>query len=199
MEALTISRFFAQSWNHGQSLSPEVVSALEVEFNSKFDRLACDLPYRFASNVNLVRDNLPTLFSGRLPFVISHGDLCEMNILVNHTTGNITGILDWAEARVLPFGFALWGLENFLGWMDSGGWHYYDCQHELEELFWKTFQEEARGLTSTMLELVKKARMAGLLCRYGFAEGNESFEVVKISDAPSKSYLDAFCSTEYSA
>ncbi|KAK8036868.1 hypothetical protein PG994_015365 [Apiospora phragmitis] len=104
---LDLSTFFAQSWNHGQSLSPEVVSALKVEFSSKFDSLAHDLPYRFTSNVNLVRDDLPTLFSGLLPFVISHGDLCEMNILVNHTTGNITGILDWAEARVLPFGFAL--------------------------------------------------------------------------------------------
>ena len=36
------------------------------------------------------------------------------------TTGQITGIIDWAEAEVLPFGLALYGLENLLGYMGTG-------------------------------------------------------------------------------
>ena len=44
-----------------------------------------------------------------------------MNILVSPITGRITGIIDWAEAKVLPFGLALYGLENLLGYMGPGG------------------------------------------------------------------------------
>ena len=58
-----------------------------------------------------------------------------MNLLINPETGNITGIINWAESRVLPFGFALNGLENLLGRMDSEGWHYHDHHRELEALF----------------------------------------------------------------
>ena len=58
-----------------------------------------------------------------------------MNLLVNPNTGNITGIVDWVESRILPFDFALYGLENLLGRMDSEGWHYYDRCRELESLF----------------------------------------------------------------
>lgn len=48
----------------------------------------------------------------------AHEDLCEMNILINFETGNITGIVELTEARILPFGFALWGLENIPGYMN---------------------------------------------------------------------------------
>ena len=106
-----------------------------AEFQSNFDLLARDLPSRFAPNLDRVRKELPSLFSQALPFVLSHQDLNVMNLLVNHETGNITGIVDWAESRILPFGFALYGLENLLGWMDSEGWHYYDHHRELENLF----------------------------------------------------------------
>lgn len=41
-----------------------------------------------------------------------------MNILINFETGNITGIVELTEARILPFGFALWGLENIPGYMN---------------------------------------------------------------------------------
>jgi hypothetical protein len=94
-------------------------AALLVEFHSKFDLLARSLPSRFASNLGRVRQELTSLFLGALPFVLNHGDFCEMNLLINSETGYTTGIVDWAEARILPFGFSLWGLENVLGHMDS--------------------------------------------------------------------------------
>lgn len=86
-----------------------------AEFQSYFDLLARDLPSRFASNLERVRKELPSVFLNALPFVLSHGDLNVMNLLINTETGNITGIVDWAESRILPFGFALYGLENVLG------------------------------------------------------------------------------------
>jgi len=32
------------------------------------------------------------------PVVLTHGDLNEMNILVDPASGRITGVVDWAEA-----------------------------------------------------------------------------------------------------
>ncbi|KAI3317800.1 hypothetical protein HD806DRAFT_356990 [Xylariaceae sp. AK1471] len=191
-----LASFFAQSWNGNQQLCPDDTAAMLAEFCSKFDLLARSLPSRFASNLDRVRQDLSSLFSGALPFVLSHGDLCEMNILIDSKTGNITGIVDWAEARILPFGFSLWGLENFLGYMDSEGWHYYDNRRELEDLFWKIFREKAKNLSGADLQLIRTARMAGLFCRYGFVmEGKAVKGVVDPTDTSSLAYLDAFCTT----
>ena len=64
-----------------------------------------------------------------------------MNIIVDPKTGHTTGVVDWSEAKILPFGVSLWGLENTLGYMDSQGWHYLDNHRELEDLFWRTFEQ----------------------------------------------------------
>ncbi|KAJ5654074.1 hypothetical protein N7490_001077 [Penicillium lividum] len=95
-------------------------------------------------------------------------DLIMMNFLTNPETRNITGNVDWAESRIPPFGFALYGPENIFGWMDSEGWHYYDRYCERERLFWETFREEAHNFSDTDLYLVRAARMAGLFYQYGF-------------------------------
>lgn len=67
-------------------------------------------------------DDLSLLFSEGCPTgVLTHGDLCEMNFLVELETGHLTGLVDWAEAEILPFGCALRGLENVLDFMDMHG------------------------------------------------------------------------------
>lgn len=120
-----------------------------------------------------------------------------MNLLIDPDTGNITGIVDWAEARILPFGFSLWGLENVLGYMDSEGWHYYDNSRELEDLFWQTFWVLARNASDTDVQLIRAARMAGLFCRYGFiVEGKAVIRAVDQSDGFFLPYLDAFCTAD---
>jgi hypothetical protein len=166
-----------------------------MEFQSNFDLLARNLPSRFAPNLDMVRKELPSLFSKALPFVLSHGDLNMMNLLVNPETGNITGIVDWAESRILPFGFALYGLENLLGRMNSEGWRYYDRYRELESLFWQIFREEAHNFSDTDLHLVRAARMAGFFYHYGFDfDTNGAVQSVRLDQpAGSLAYLDAFC------
>lgn len=165
-----------------------------MEFQSNFDLLARNQPSRFAPNLEMVRKELPSLFKA-LPFVLSHGDLNVMNILVNPNTGNITGIVDWAESRILPFGFALYGLENLLGRMDSEGWHYYDRYRELESLFWQTFREEAHNFSDADLCLIRAARIAGLFYNYGFNFDTKGMVQSVRMDQPdgSLAYLDAFC------
>ncbi|KAK7424770.1 hypothetical protein QQX98_000353 [Neonectria punicea] len=190
-------RYFAQSWNFQQQLDPDDLAALLAEFRSKFDLLTKALPPQLLPNLNRVYSRLPSLFSGVLPFVLSHGDLCEMNLLISPETGNITGVVDWAEARILPFGFSLWGFENILGFMDSRGWHYYDNRDQLEDLFWRTFWAEAPDASKVDLELIQTARMAGLFCRYGLVvEGKDLKAPIDHSDSPALAYLDALCTVD---
>ncbi|KAI1276019.1 hypothetical protein F5Y07DRAFT_147401 [Xylaria sp. FL0933] len=192
--AADFARFFAQSWNHGQTLGPKETQTVFAEFRDRFNALSQSLPFRFAPNIARVCKELPLLFSDKRPFVLSHQDLCEMNILVHPDTRSITGIVDWAEARLLPFGFSLWGFENILGYMDSERWHYYNNRHELERIFWQTLQAEAKDMTNDDLQLIRVARMAGLFCRYGFVMDGKVWKgVVDESDSSSLAYLDAFC------
>jgi hypothetical protein len=71
-----------------------------------------------------------------------------MNILVDPNTGHITGVVDWAEAGILPFGISLWGFENALGYMDSQGRHYYSYHCALMDLFWQTFERAVGGVSN---------------------------------------------------
>lgn len=81
--------------------------------------------------------------------------------------------------------------------MDSEGWHYYDNRHELEDLFWQTFLEEARNASEVDFQLIRATRMIGLFCRYDFiVEGKVVKGVVDLSDASSLAYLDAFCTID---
>ncbi|KAJ5710179.1 hypothetical protein N7493_009771 [Penicillium malachiteum] len=189
--------FFAQSWNNNQHPCSKDTAEWLTEFQANFDFLVQELPSRFTRAIDLVRKELPSLFSKALPFVLSHRDLNVMNILVNPGTGNITGIVDWAESRVLPFGFALYGLEILLSWMNSEGWHYYDHHRELESPFWQTFREEAQGFSNADLHSIRAARMAGLFYQYAFifdAKGAVKNVLVSESNG-SFPYLDAFCTT----
>ena len=90
-----------------------------------------------------------------------------MNIFVDPNTRHITGIIDWAEARILLFGISLWGFESMLGYMDSQGWHYYNNHHKLENLFWQTFEETVGGVSEAHRQAIRVARMAGFFLRYG--------------------------------
>lgn len=120
-----------------------------------------------------------------------------MNILVSPTTGRITGIIDWAEAEVLPFGLALYGLQNLLGYMGPGGWNYYDIRDQLEQFFWNQFWDcvaDGRGpLEDRKWKAVTTARHLGVLLRYGFEWENGMVErAVTEDDAGLLTYLDAF-------
>ena len=105
--------------------------------------------------------------------------------------GNIIGIVDWVDTRVLPFGISLYGLENVLGHMDSEGWHYCHNHFQLRALFWETFKAEVGEISETEMEGIMVARMAGLFMRYGF-----SWDGTKQTPNKTDPYLDAFCLTE---
>ena len=135
------------------------------------------------------------LFHSRYPQVLTHGDLNEMNILISPTSGRITGIIDWAEAGILPFGLALYGLENLLGNMNSRGWKYFEIKDELEQRFWKHFWDciaDTKGLPEDRIRhAVTIARQVGIIMRYGFMWENGTVErAVTENDASRLAYLD---------
>lgn len=152
-------------------------------------RLAENLPERFTRTLNEVLEGLPRIMT--LPFVLTHGDLNEMNMLVDDN-GHITGIVDWAESRILPFGFALWGLENILGYMNSKGWHYHDNAQKLRDEFWRIFEADTGCVQDDVKANIRLARMAGLFLRYGFEHSASVTGKVNDTDFALR-YADAFC------
>lgn len=186
-------RFFAQSWLSGRPTDPAQVTTAIDRCETTFAYLTDSLPPRFASHAAKVQSLLPLLRSGDYPVVLTHGDLNEMNILVEPESGEITGVVDWAEASFQPFGFALYALDNALGGMGPDGWKYYDNTEYLRGEFWGTFCGLAGGLSEGVLERIRLARVAGLLIRYGtpYESGLGGMIGVRSSTGGSLRYLDA--------
>lgn len=119
--------------------------------------LSESLPSRFAKTMLRLSNAVDGLFYPSYPLTLTHSDLCEMNIIVDPETGHIKGIIDWIDAKIQPFGLALWGLQNVLGYMNEEGWHYFDQHEQLEKMFWETFEKELGAETITK-ELREKIR-----------------------------------------
>ncbi|KAK7409401.1 hypothetical protein QQX98_008410 [Neonectria punicea] len=89
------ARFFTQSWLSGRPTDPAQVSTTADECAAIFRYLSDNLPSRFKPYVAQIQGILPMLRSGEHPVVLTHGDLNEMNILVDPASGKITGVVDW--------------------------------------------------------------------------------------------------------
>ncbi|KAL6895888.1 hypothetical protein HDV57DRAFT_480693 [Trichoderma longibrachiatum] len=104
---------------------------------------------------------------------LTHGDLLPANILVNSKTGRLTGLIDWAEAEWLPFGMALYGIEEVLGEtvLASEGFEYYADHRELRQLFWSQFVSliGQRQMSIIQVQRLEAARKLGILFWRGIA------------------------------
>ncbi|KAK4168297.1 hypothetical protein QBC43DRAFT_228862 [Cladorrhinum sp. PSN259] len=191
-----LASFFAQAWLKGAAAVSHLVDlpAIKEECRARFEYLAETLPERFLPVVSEVqRDSLlPALLDGNYPLVLTHSDLNEMNILVNPHTGELTGVIDWADASIQPFGFTLYALENALGNMSSGGWKWFDNADELRDAFWRDFVDNT-GVSESETRLIKLAAKAGILIRYGTAydAGFPGMIGVRDPSAEDDRYLDA--------
>lgn len=185
------SRFFASSWANRLSEPRRSDYSLE-DLQEKLGILEQQLPSRFTGVICKVYKELPILFTPTYPLVLSHGDLCEMNVMVDPEIGGITGVIDWAEAKVLPFGMSLWGFQNMLGVMNSTGWHYYENYSRLESLFWDVFYRTVGPVSHHDKRAMKIAERAGLILRYGFTWEDGLVERPVTERDSSIRYLDAF-------
>lgn len=168
------------------------MSTIRAECYARLKYLTGALPERFLPAVVEVQDALPALLDGCYPVVLTHSDLNEMNILVDPSSGKITGVVDWPGASILPFGFTLYALENALGSMGPGGWKWFDNADELRRAFWRSFREQT-GLSDPQTTLIKLAEKAGILIRYGTAYDSSFSGTIGVHDPTAEEfgYLDA--------
>ncbi|KAL7950536.1 hypothetical protein V8C42DRAFT_123579 [Trichoderma barbatum] len=100
---------------------------------------------------------------------LTHGDVLPGNMMVDAKTGRLTGLIDWAEAEWLPFGMALYGVEEVLGeHILSEGFRYYHDHEELRQLFWSKFLSLTRR-QAIQPPRVEAARNLGILLWRGIA------------------------------
>jgi hypothetical protein len=94
--------------------------------------------------------------------------------------GHITGILDWNGSKYLPFGWNLYGLEEFLGFASfQDGWVDREERVELEKVFWDKFWEKASlemlGKRQRIEAAVKISKGIGVLWNNVGDEGVDRF------------------------
>ncbi|KAF1354812.1 hypothetical protein BDV97DRAFT_90828 [Delphinella strobiligena] len=163
------SRFFAESWlcsTKAKEHSPRV-DELKGFIHYEMENFSNTLPPRHAEYLMKIKDELDILFAEDCAYVLTHLDLLPWNILVNDEN-HITGIIDWWDAGIMPFGVALHGFFfNMMGWMDKDGWHFYPCHRETEKLFWDTFETIVGTLTYKEKRAMEIAQMVGYYLRYG--------------------------------
>ncbi|KAL7935992.1 hypothetical protein V8C35DRAFT_246734 [Trichoderma chlorosporum] len=100
---------------------------------------------------------------------LTHGDVLPGNMMVDAKTGRLTGLIDWAEAEWLPFGMALYGVEEVLGeHVPSEGFRYYDDHEELRRVFWSKFLA-LTGRNAIQPRQAEAARRLGILLWRGIA------------------------------
>ena len=128
-----------------------------------------------------------------------HPDFSSGNIMVDAVSGRLTGIIDWAEATICPFGQDLYTLQDFSGTLHlEHGWRQYKDHEALQRTFWETFLKEAGDLSAEAVEAIRSARILGCLLTHGFVRRlpNEPFVVpVQESDEVGRyhlRFLDAF-------
>lgn len=89
--------------------------------------------------------------------------------MVDEKTCHLTGVIDWAEAEIAPFGLNLDTVQGLAGHFHlRDGWLRFDDFGHLQRVFWSTFQEKAGGHSEETLCTIKLARTMGLLLSRGF-------------------------------
>jgi hypothetical protein len=136
------------------------------------------------------------------PLIVNHGDLIPSNILIDEESWEVKGVVDWAEAEVLPFGMCVYGLEHLLGYLDVSKptgpkWVWYDGAEELRVEFWGGLWEKIKPKSGNKEEWRKDAecaRDAGILLWYGYAwdEGRINRVVNSVDDREELEMLSAF-------
>lgn len=129
--------------------------------------------------------------------MLTHGDLSRTNMLMDEDTYEITGLVDWSLAAMLPFGMELDSLFLTTGYMDLSDWHDYACRSRMHEAFWEEFWSAAgveEGARARLREMAERAAKIGAILRYAFQrnkDGSASEELAS-DDALTWRYMEAW-------
>lgn len=167
------------------------------KYTAQLSQLASGLPDRFRSILDQLIPRLPDIFSPDWPLVPNHTDLLENNIRADPTTGKLTGICDWADTEISPFGMSLGGVENILGipkWIKKSGRtdHVYHANHrELRELFYGELYGAMGEVSDGDKERVEEARLVGLFLSNAWRYDEDENQLPAGEDDHGLQYLDA--------
>ncbi|KAH7360620.1 hypothetical protein BKA65DRAFT_604051 [Rhexocercosporidium sp. MPI-PUGE-AT-0058] len=188
--------FLSKSWHRG-TVEHLPLGTVGRSIRTRLQSLCADLPVQFQGKARHILANLRHIEA--LPWVLTHGDIVAANIMVDPSTGALTGLVDWAEAEILPFGVCLYGLEEVLGEITPTGFQYCPDAERLKDLFWVELKRNIPALgRSRVLEAVKLARDLGVLLWHGIAFDDGAIDrvVQEGRDAKEIHKLDAFLALE---
>jgi Ser/Thr protein kinase RdoA (MazF antagonist) len=161
--------FFALSWKAPQEVDSEYRENLRQTYTKDLQLLLQYLPPRFHQITQKCLASMDAILS--LPMVLLHRDFGTSNIMVDGTSCHLTGVIDWAEAELCPFGQNLHSLQALTGALHyKNGWRRYEGYEALQDTFWSTFQAEVGGLSAETIKTIKTARIMGLLRSRGFTK-----------------------------
>lgn len=190
-----VAVLLSRSW-HRRAHCDAPRGKVGMSLRPRLESLCMHLPSRYRPIAQHVLQHLPSIDS--LPWVLTHGDLVSSNIMLDPSTGRLTGLVDWAEAEVLPFGTCLYGLEELLGEMTPQGFVYLEDATRLRRIFWHKLLLMIPELSSVSgLRNVHLARQLGVLLWHGFAWDNGLINrvVQEGRDTEEIRYLEAFLNT----
>ncbi|KAF7557656.1 hypothetical protein G7046_g5996 [Stylonectria norvegica] len=119
------ARFFALAWANQPATLEPLPLGLQDKYIAILDKLSFTLPESLHPTIDMLRQDLHLIFRPSFPIVLQHGDILENNIHVEEATGHITGVVDWHDAFVGPFGLSLGGAEISLGIQTHKDWHFH--------------------------------------------------------------------------
>jgi Phosphotransferase enzyme family len=167
-------------------------ASLRDKYSSELSQLRQGLPVRCGPTLDNLISKLPGLFKENWPLVPNHTDLLENNIHVSTETGCMTGICDWKDAAIGPFGMSLGGLETMLGIRTmKESWRYHANQQELRDLFWESFYQAMGKVSEEQKELIEVARLVGFFLDNGFEWNDPGIKVPASKEYDSLRYLEA--------
>lgn len=184
------------SWQSHQTVTEEYAASLRNRYIADLKLLYKSIPHRFQTVIQKCRDAIDDIFA--LPMVLIHNDFGVCNVLVDPKSCHITGVVDWAEATIGPFGVNMHSVELFMGHMHlRNGWSAFPNHHESEDTLWPGIAETMGGLSDEVLRTIKMARVVGCLRSHGFTcrLANEPPAVPIGDDGHGRgqmAYLDAF-------
>ncbi|KAL5360876.1 hypothetical protein BJX96DRAFT_184860 [Aspergillus floccosus] len=180
-----LGRYFARCWLNPQPVDSEVQADRQERIYHRLMKIKSSAhPIVPCTTIIELERSLPMLFRQTYPQVLTHSDLSQTNILINEETLEITGVVDWSLARVLPFGMELDTLLLATGYMDLSGWHNYTCRLQMFDAFWDEFWIRCRIYDDVrQREICASAMQAtklGAVLHYAFqrnADGSPSEEL----------------------
>ncbi|KAK4141392.1 uncharacterized protein C8A04DRAFT_14139 [Dichotomopilus funicola] len=192
------ARFFASPWHNTPKTTPlPDRHLLLTKYTTQLSHLSSGFPARFHPILNRLIPRLPDILSEDWPLVSNHIDLLENNIHADPATGKLTGICDWADAEIRPFGMSLGGVENILGipkWVKETGRtdHVYHANHrELRGLFYQELYEAMGDVLDRDRERVETARLVGLFLGNAWRYDGDGKQLPAGEEEHGLQYVDA--------